>query len=336
MFWQTAIAASLLLAGHVSAGGVADMSPMVRRDNNEELLRRYIDNIVEPIERRSHNGLASELSTKAAVDGNLSDWNTQTEAACITALTMLNGQATNPSGLAVCYNLPYVDNSTGVFKADLRLYNVSAPTGAFTNIPTQDVMVGLTYNGATVSTVNMSSLVTRSEGTSLISWPRRLGVAKRQQQNSTGTGAITLVQSYAFVGQINMDLVSKDMDSSTYERLLTPTVTLSGKDAVGATVNTTLDSNQASFVNGVFSRQAEGVTRTAVQPPIQTLVVASESPFVVPGLKILIFPIGGVITGIWAVLFIGTIVYGTIGRMQFRDQFRTRTARAAKGSLPRI
>lgn len=211
MFWKTAIAASLLLAGHVSAGGVADMSPIVRRDNKEELLRRYMNNVVEPIERRSQHGLASELSTKVE-NGSLSDWDAKTEAACNTALTMLKGQATNPSGLAACYNLPYVDTATGVFKADLRLYNVSAPTGAFTNIPTQDVMVGLTYDGAAVSAVNMSSLMTRSEGMSLISWPRRLGVAKRQQGNSTGTETVTLVQSYAFVGQINMDLVSKEMD----------------------------------------------------------------------------------------------------------------------------
>ncbi|KAM3081163.1 hypothetical protein ACMFMG_005117 [Clarireedia jacksonii] len=211
MFWQTAITASLLLAGHVRAGVMTDISSMVSRDNKEELLRRYIDNIVEPIERRAHNGLASELSTKVA-DVDLSDWNSQTEAACNTALAMLNGHATNPSGLAVCYNLPFVDNSTGTFKADLRLYNVSAPTGSFANIPTKDVMVSLAYDGATVSTVNTSSLTTRSEGTSLISWPRSLGAAKRQQENSTGTGSITLVQSYAFVGQINMDLVSKDMD----------------------------------------------------------------------------------------------------------------------------
>lgn len=113
-------------------------------------------------------------------------------------------------------------------------------------------------------------------------------------------------------------------------------MTLTGKDVSGGTVNTTLDLNQASFVNGEFSTQAAGVTKTVVQPPIQTLVVASDAPFVVPGLNILIFPIGGIITGVWAILFIGTISYGTVGRMQFRDQFRSRTAMVSKRNMSRI
>ncbi|TGO37860.1 hypothetical protein BHYA_0087g00190 [Botrytis hyacinthi] len=328
MFWHTAVTASLLLAGHVSAG-IMDMKPVVHRDNQEEMLRRYMNNIIEDRRRSITDAPATTAAT------NASDWNTQTEAACTQALDLLNGQATNPSGLAVCYNLPYADNSTGVFKADLRIYNVSAPTGTFANIPSQDVQVGLSYEGATVSAVNMSTLMARSDGTSIISWPR--ANSKRQSTTNTTTGrTITLVQSYAFVGQMNKEYVGMNMDSSTMEALLTPTVTLTGRDVSGGTVNTTLNTNQASFVNGEFSTQATGVTKTVAQPPIQTLVVASESPFVVPGLNILIFPIGGVITGVWAILFIGTISYGTIGRMQFRDQFRSRTARASKENMSRI
>ncbi|KAF7860367.1 hypothetical protein EAF04_008494 [Stromatinia cepivora] len=330
MFWHAAATLSLLLAGHVNAGRIMDMAPVVRRDNKDEILRRYMDNIIEDRRRSITDAPATTAAT------NISDWNTQTEAACTQALGLLKAQDTNPSGLAVCYNLPYADNTTGVFKADLRLYNVSAPTGAFANIPSQEVQVALSYEGATVSAINMSALMARSDdGTSLISWPRK--ISKRQSISDTSTGrAFTLVQSYAFIGQMNKEYIGMDMDSSTMEALLTPTVALTGKDFQGGTVNTTLNTNQASFVNGAFSTQAAGVTKTVAQPPIQTLVVASESPFVVPGLNILIFPIGGVITGIWAILFIGTISYGTIGRMQFRDQFRSRTARAQKGNMSRI
>ncbi|RAL65818.1 hypothetical protein DID88_005481 [Monilinia fructigena] len=299
MFWHAAATLSLLLSGHVSAGGVMDMKLVVRRDNKEDMLRRYVDNIVE--DRRRSITDAAPVATAAT---SLSDWNTQTEAACSEALNLLDMKNTDPSGLAVCYNLPYVDNSTGVFKADLRLYNVSAPTGAFANIPSQDVQVGLNYAEATVSVVNMSTLMSRSEseGTSLISWPRE--IQKRQSTNSTGR-RLNLVQSYAFVGQMNKEYIGMELDSSTMEGLLTPTITLTGKDVSGGT-------------------QAAGVTKAVAQPPIQTLVVASDAPFVVPGLNILIFPIGGIITGVWAILFIATISYGTIGRMQFRDQFRAR------------
>lgn len=205
MFWHAAATLSLLLAGHVSAGGVMDMTPVVRRNNKEEMLRRYMDNIIED-RRRS---ITDSPATTAAT--NTSDWNTQTEAACIQALDLLNGQATNPSGLAVCYNLPYADNSTGVFKADLRLYNVSAPTGTFANIPSQDVQVGLSYEGATAQLVNMSTIMARSDGTSLISWPR--AISKRQSTTNTTTGGtLTLLQTYAFVGQMNQEYVGVDMD----------------------------------------------------------------------------------------------------------------------------
>jgi hypothetical protein len=114
-------------------------------------------------------------------------------------------------------------------------------------------------------------------------------------------------------------------------------VTLSGKTPSGTTVNTTLSSDEATFVNGVFAATSSTtITKSVVAPPMQTLVVTGSNPFVLPGLNILIFPIGAIITGVWTVLFIGTIAYGTIGRMQFREQYRRRTARALKGDLARI
>jgi hypothetical protein len=46
-----------------------------------------------------------------------------------------------------------------------------------------------------------------------------------------------------------------------------------------------------------------------------------------PGRRLLIFPIGGIITGVWAVLLIITIVYGIIDRLWFRSYFRGRKAK---------
>jgi hypothetical protein len=123
--------------------------------------------------------------------------------------------------------------------------------------------------------------------------------------------------------------------SAALQKVLVPTVTLTGTDGTGATVNTSLSSDEATFVSGVFAAQVS-VTKSQVQAPIQTLVVQSDAPFVVPGLNILIVPIGLIITSIWTVLFLGTIAYGTVGRMQFREQYRRRSARAEKGDLARI
>jgi hypothetical protein len=194
--WTPTFAASLLLVSSVSAGVLQDVGKLARRDNSmEETMKRYVDSIVEPIERRQ--------STEGLGTVNATQWDMTTMAACTTSLEALGGQASNPSGMAVCYNLPFLDNSTGVFQADLRLFTVSAPTGDFANIASQNVQVGLSYNGATVSAVNSSTLKTRGEDVSLISWPR--GIDKRQ------TPVPTMAQSYAVVGQINANLLKTSM-----------------------------------------------------------------------------------------------------------------------------
>jgi hypothetical protein len=324
--WQAVLTASLLLAGQVSAGVISDAARLVGRgESTESNMRRYVKSLVEPVERR--------VATPAV---NVTQWDAQTEAACSTALSALNGVASNPSGMAVCYNLPYLDNSTGVFQADLRLYKISDPTGTFANIQSQDVQVGLTYPGATVSAVNASSLKRRGELYSLISWPSirsEEGIERRQSATLP-----TMAQVYAFVGQVNHNLLPIPKTTGAVENILVPMVTLTGVDSTGATVNTTLSSTEATFVSGVFAQDSTTITpsKAAVASPIQTLVVAANEPFVVPGLHIIIFPIGGIITGIWAVLGIATVIYGTVGRMRFREQYRRRSARAEKGGQPRI
>jgi uncharacterized protein YaaW (UPF0174 family) len=132
-----------------------------------------------------------------------------------------------------------------------------------------------------------------------------------------------------------LPLFQADIFSAALQKVLVPTVTLTGQEPTGQMVNTTLSSDEATFVSGVFAAVVTA-TKSRLQPPMQTLVVATGSPFVVPGLNILIFPIGAIITGIWTVLFIATVAYGTIGRMQFREQYRRRAARANKADMVRI
>jgi hypothetical protein len=191
--WQTAFT-TLFLISQAAGGLIGDAAHLVRRERAEDLIRRYVDDVVEPIQKRQ----------QAPV--NFTQWDTETQNSCILTLEALNGVATNPSGFAVCYNLPRLDNTTGVFQADLRLFKISEPTGDFANIPTQNVQVSLSYIGATVSAVNMSSVNRRDtnpDETSLISWPR--GLDKRQNAAEP-----QLIQAYAFVGQINADVLSSN------------------------------------------------------------------------------------------------------------------------------
>lgn len=202
MLFKAALAATVLLTSQVYAGDFGDVTLRTRRGMDEDMnLRFYADSLLDGIKKR-------QADTSGTM--NASVWDVQTEAACVTQLMTLNGVASNPSGMAVCYNIPFFDNSTGVFQADLRLFMIGAATGDFAGIPSQDIMVGLQYNGATVSAVNESTLrptiARREETYSLMSWPSsKVSLSKR--------AAPVLAQQYAFVGQINKELKDGSLNS---------------------------------------------------------------------------------------------------------------------------
>lgn len=79
------------------------------------------------------------------------DWDEETESACTTALMALHDVATNPSGIAACYNVQSLNSITGNFDVDLRLYRISAPMDGWLKLDSSSVGVGLTYVSATIS-----------------------------------------------------------------------------------------------------------------------------------------------------------------------------------------
>lgn len=109
-----------------------------------------------------------------------------------------------------------------------------------------------------------------------------------------------------------------------------PTVTLTAQNSTGQTVSTNVSSNEAAFVAGVFSQEVF-MSDFAVAQAAVDLVVAELAngtvAFILPGVNILIFPIGLVITSIWLAAFLATWGFGTFQRMSYREQFRRRTAR---------
>lgn len=203
--------AGLLLAGYASAKAHAVNALFQRGEDIEHALRRDADLIASLTRRQDSNGAAaapSALSTPASGDASKIDfaqWEEQTKAACGTALQSLDGQASNPSGIAVCYNLPFLDNQTGVFKAELRMYNVSAPVDEWTGIVAAGVSMTLSYQNATVS--DMNSTVTKRG----INWPpikvRGVeGVLVKRQANAPSELKVLM-----YVGQIDKNLMSTPM-----------------------------------------------------------------------------------------------------------------------------
>ncbi|RYO76162.1 hypothetical protein DL766_003865 [Monosporascus sp. MC13-8B] len=273
------------------------------------------DTAVDMMQRRQNAGTGNANSTM------LAEWDSETSAACEEMLSRLN-VASNPSGTAICYNLPSLDTTTGRFMADLRLYQVSTPSGAFAGIAPEDIMVGVQYSGASVSPLDQ-------EGTNITDGAR----AKRQDVTPT------LLQAYMLVGQINLAQMPDPMTMGGVEALVMPKVTLTARSPSGTTVNTTVSVNEAAFINGIFSKEVVMSDFGLAQLAVDSMAAQMENgtvAFVVPGVNILIFPIGLVITSIWLAIGLAAYGFGTYERYAYRDAYRTRKARELKSSSGRI
>ncbi len=115
-----------------------------------------------------------------------------------------------------------------------------------------------------------------------------------------------------------------------------PTVTLTGVDTTGKTVTTNVSSNEAAFVSGVFSKEIIMSPAALAQMAVDQITLGLSNgtvAFVLPGVQILIFPIGLVITSIWLIAGAAVILFGTFERMSYREQYRKRIAMQSKGGM---
>ena len=94
--------------------------------------------------------LLQSSTTPKSDDESDASWNNQTDATCMAALKSLNGIASNPSGLAACYNVRSFSNISGTFKADLRLFQISAPTETWTHLESSSESLDVTYATAEI------------------------------------------------------------------------------------------------------------------------------------------------------------------------------------------
>ena len=168
--------------------------------NRELDLQRRVD---APVTSAAPMVSSSAASAPSTMDSAL--WNNQTEAACMQALTSLNGVATNPAGVAVCYNVPYFDKTTGVFKAELRLYRISPPTDNWGTQQQQDVSVDVTYPYATIASGNTSMM--RRE-VSMLSWPPIRDIEARDTLNRRDAPRELSILN--FVGRLNSTMMGQD------------------------------------------------------------------------------------------------------------------------------
>lgn len=138
------------------------------------------------------------------------NWDDQTESACSTALIALHGVATNPSGIAACYNIQSLNISTGIFDIDLRLYRISVPREGWVKLDPSSVGVGLSYINATVSSTKEKKA--KREDQTLPWFPaQRDEAADMYIRRSTGVPPRRL-ESMTFVGTVDDGSLAELLD----------------------------------------------------------------------------------------------------------------------------
>ncbi|OLN81299.1 hypothetical protein CCHL11_10010 [Colletotrichum chlorophyti] len=334
MFWKAAVTAAALASHACAEIRPLAMDPVIEVRAVDVLERNYEDVANRFIDKRDHAAVDGEWVSRAEevalnADGtiNMTLWEQETSAGCTEALSHLN-QASNPSGTCICYNLPSLDPKTGVFEADLRLFKVSEPNGAFSGIPPQNIQVGLSFNGASVSPVSADKiggattrrdLTPRRDVTLEVPWT---GLQKRAVVPQS-------LQTYMFIGQIDQNRMVEPMSMSQLEALVMPTLTLTGVNAAGQTVSTNVSSNEAAFITGVFSKEIIMSDLAVAQAAVDEIVSQLKNgtvAFVLPGVQIMIFPVGLVITSAWLLIGLAFYGFGTYERIGYAESYRRRRA----------
>jgi len=325
MLWQRTLAASLLATGAQAGIGGLIVEGLTR---NSPAVERRLEEIAKAnLRARGYVEIRAVGNTPLNADGSLdmTAWNEAANAACRDALKNLQ-LASNPSGACVCYNLPLLNNATGTFEADLRLFQLNEPTGQFQGIPQNKIEVELSYNGASVSEVSQQSVGSGD-------------LKPRQATTQTTPGDLKLLQSYLFVGQVDKDQMTGQVTTAQLQALVIPVITLKATNGNGQVVTTNVSSNEAAFVAGEFSQDIvmsnTRLAELAVEAELALLKNGTVA-FVLPGTQLMIFPIGLIITSVWMLL--GFLAYGmgTYARYNFREAHKSRMAFAKKGGVSRI
>ena len=148
---------------------------------------------------------AASISSSAAVSAPtdttssaVASPDNSTDTACVNALSALNGVASSPSGMSICYNVLQFDNTTGDFTSSLELFEIGPATGDWVSVPQGSINVGINYPGAEVT--QGSNMGKRNQ---MVSWPpiRRSAVL-------TERDAPMMVSEMSFIGQVDASMGS--------------------------------------------------------------------------------------------------------------------------------
>lgn len=253
-------------------------------------------NLNEMLVARQNTGGGNDTSGSANKTLDVKLWQKETMEICEARLKNVTSTA-NPAGIAVCYNIASFNRARWTFLADLRLFKVSAPDKDWEAIGT-DVQVGITYKAA--------------------------GAEEIQLGNSTTvvTDGPQFVKEFYFGGMIYESFQKQNASDADLRQILSPDIEIIATKQDGTQLRTTVTTNEAMFITGEFQQLQSSVP--SPPPP--------EEPFKLPGTRIEIMPIGLIFYSVYMVIGVSIVMYGTIERRKFRDQYRRRVAQSTPGA----
>lgn len=198
------IASLALLIVFISPSGYAknvlDVMGLLRRraDTLDDMVHQRADDLTAAhvMARTPQEATAATQSAAANLTGSdpanidQAQIDATVSAACGDALASISSTP-NEAGFLGCYNIPFLNSNTRVFEADLRLYQLAEPSGAFAGVDATDVSVQLSYPNAAFSIIPQDPPKKK----------RDVGVKRRQD-----AGSMDELQNFLFVGQVSNTL----------------------------------------------------------------------------------------------------------------------------------
>jgi hypothetical protein len=127
----------------------------------------------------------------------------------------------------------------------------------------------------------------------------------------------------------SLERILTEISRAAFEALVLPTLTLTGTNSSGSTVQTNVSINEASFLTGVFSGEVIqsdfGAAQSAVDEQLAGLKNGTVA-FVLPGVQLMIYPVGLIITGTWLLIGAAVVGFGTYERWKYAEMYRRRQA----------
>jgi hypothetical protein len=172
---------------HRRAGSLDEM---VRRRADEMTAVHLVARMPEEAPAVPSQSAAANLTGADPASIDQGQLDATISAACMKALGPIKS-VSNDAGFLGCYNIPFLNTNTGVFEADLRLYQRSQPSRAFAGVKATDISVQLSYPNAAFSTIPQGA-------------PKaKRGVDLESRQNA---GGMNELQNFLFVGQVTQTL----------------------------------------------------------------------------------------------------------------------------------